>query len=177
MNGVWSLTLTSTRVTSIRGLDKRILARLLSLMMMMLLWWWCCWWRLPQHSANIVTRNYWRVDYSIEYLSPQLLLVTSITSTTKKVKGFEPAVARKNTCHSRPHGKNRVKSPLELSFFGVETCSFTPVSKNAQTAVVKNRIISHQCPIFGGRYCPSKIEWDLSNGPLGKLLELLDTHV
>ena len=26
-------------------------------------------------------------------------------------------------------------------------------------------------------YIPSKIEWDLTNGPLSKLLELLDTQV
>ena len=29
---------------------------------------------------------------------------------------------------------------------------------------------------FHGPY-PSKIEWDLTNGPLSKLLELLDTQV
>ena len=30
-----------------------------------------------------------------------------------------------------------------------------------------------------GKYClyPSKVEWDLTNGPLSKLLELLDTQV
>ena len=33
-------------------------------------------------------------------------------------------------------------------------------------------IILMQCHII-----PSKIEWDLTNGPLSKLLELLDTHV
>ena len=30
---------------------------------------------------------------------------------------------------------------------------------------------------FDIRYYPSKIEWDLTNGPLSKLLELLDTQV
>ena len=30
-------------------------------------------------------------------------------------------------------------------------------------------------PFFG--WFPSKIEWDLTNGPLSKLLELLDTQV
>ena len=28
-----------------------------------------------------------------------------------------------------------------------------------------------------GSFFPSKIEWDLTDGPLGKLLELLDTQV
>ena len=26
-------------------------------------------------------------------------------------------------------------------------------------------------------FLPSKIQWDLTNGPLAKILELLDTHV
>ena len=38
-----------------------------------------------------------------------------------------------------------------------------------------------QKSLHGGKWLnslyPSKIEWDLTNGPLGKLLELLDTQV
>ena len=43
---------------------------------------------------------------------------------------------------------------------------------------VEGAAVFNQQPKFKTQYIiPSKIEWDLTNGPLSKLLELLDTQV
>ena len=65
------------------------------------------------------------------------------------------------------YGSNEIRIIYKMKvFFRLSSMPFFPVGRAGKPVEVTHEMTN-----------PSRIEWDLTNGPLSKLLELLDTQV
>ena len=79
------------------------------------------------------------------------------------------------------YAHHRVKNAFFLSFLICEVVGVDPygsiLAEPSHVNEKSNRTGQEKLPAKTSRKIPSKIEWDLTNGPLRRLIELLNTQV